>query len=223
MGFYLSLFVFISSLIIGLALMIVAKGMRRDKFILLASIHSIFLLAFFASLILKKDSTIVVNNYFFTAFICSGLILSGISWRSNAPKPLRIYFTLFALTIPIFLMSPSILLNFLLTTNFSSTNGPVYHIEGKYYLEMQNTTHLEGNIPVYKIITKKGIFHKTIQRDITFGGKIDSVHLLEFEKGKNIILRGYTSQSTFVSTDIDSADVTISLVNKRPGSVEYRL
>ena len=75
MIFYLILFVFILSLIIGLILMITGKDMRREKFLLLSTIHLIFIFAFIASLILRKNDGIGEYNYFFTAFICSGIIL----------------------------------------------------------------------------------------------------------------------------------------------------
>ena len=133
MSFYLSLFIFIISLICGLTLMIAAKDMRREKFLLLTSVHVIFLFAFIASLLLRKKDSPESYNYFFMIFICSGVILSGLSWRSKAPIPLKIYFSIFALTIPLFMFSPSMLLNFLLTMNYNSNNGPSFNIYQQYY------------------------------------------------------------------------------------------
>jgi hypothetical protein len=223
MIFYFSLFIFIISLILGLALMIAGKNMRRDRFLLLTTIHVIFLFAFIASLLLQKQKEIVVNNYFFTAFICSGIIMSGLAWRSDSPKILRIYFSIFALTIPIFLISPSTLLNFLLTMNFKNTNGPVFELYDQYYLETQTTSRQADNFPHYKLTLKKGMFHQTIQRDISFSGKLDSIKVLEMEKEKSILVRGYTSVSTHVSVDVDSAEVLIPLKVVKQGDVEYHL
>lgn len=223
MIFYLSLFLFILSLIIGLVLMIAGKDMRRDKFMLLASIHIIFLFAFIASLLLRKNDGVFVYNYFFTTFICSGIILSGLSWRSRSPVILRLYFTIFALAIPLFLFSPSMLLNFLLTMNFSSSNGPSFHLDDRYFLETQSTSWKQDDKPHYKVILKHGLYHQTIQRDIVFGGKLDSVKVLKEDQGKSMLLRGYSGKTTFVSSEVDSADVMIFLKVVKQGDVEYHL
>ena len=160
MVFYFSLFVFIISLIIGLALMIAGKNMKRDKFLLMTTIHVVFLFGFIASLLLQHQKETISHNYFFTAFICSGIIMSGIAWRSDSPKFLRVYFSIFVLTIPIFLISPSLLLNFLVTMNFKSSNGPVFNLTDQYYLETQTTSRQAENIPHYKLTLKKGMFHQ---------------------------------------------------------------
>lgn len=223
MSFYLSLFIFISSLIGGLALMIAGKGMRREKFFLLAGLHLIFLFMFIASLALKKSSEGTASNYFFMTFICSGLLLSGVVWRSETPLLLRIYFSFFALTLPLFFFSPSMLLNFLLTTNYSSTNGPVFRIRGNYFLEKQSNSNDNVEDIHYKIILKRGIFHQTVQRDLVFGGELDSIKVLEFVPGRNVSLRGYTNRTTYVSSEIDSMDAEVQLVKNKPGAVEYHL
>jgi hypothetical protein len=223
MTFYLSFFVFILSLIAGLALMIAAKDMRRDKFLLLTAVHIIFLFGFIASLLLRKNDNADSYNYFFMTFICSGVILSGLAWRSFAPLFLKIYFSIFILTIPLFLFSPSMLLNFLLTMNYKETNGPVFKLEDKYFLEKQNNTQNGNGIPHYKIIVEHGIYHQTIQRDIIFGGKLDSIKMLDYQKGKSFQIRGYTSKSTYVSSEVDSTEVTIPLKVIKQGDVEYHL
>ena len=223
MSFYLSLFLFIISLIIGLALMIVGKNMSREKFLLLVSIHVIFLFAFIASLLLKKNGEVNTYNYFFTAFVCTGIILSGLSWRSTSPMILRFYFSIFVLTIPLFLVSPSILLNFLLTMNFSSTHGPSFHLDKQYYLETQNTSTVEDKKPHYKVILKRGLFHQTIKRDIVFGGKLDSLKIIDKNTDKSIKVRGYSSKTTYVSLEVDSVDILIPLKITKQGDVEYRL
>jgi hypothetical protein len=221
-SFYLSLFIFIATLVIGLILMIVGKGMSRERFLLLFSFHLIFLLAFLLSIILKKNYEVTFYNYFFMIFICSGVLISGLSWRSNSPTGIKIYLSVFILTIPLFLLSPSILLNFLLTMRFSSTTGPEYHLYDRYYLEIQNSTN-EANVnPHYKLVLKQGLFHKTIQRNLSFNGKLDSIKVLDNNE-KNIRLRGYTSKVSYVSNDIDSVDLLVPLKTIKQGDVEYRL
>ncbi len=223
MTFYLSLFVYIISLVIGLILMIGGKGMSRDKFYLLTSFHLIIMLAFIASLILIKEKGETSLNYFFMAFICSGVILSGLAWRCQSPFFLKIYFSVFAFTIPLFLLSPSILLNFLLTMNLSGTRGPVFFLYGKYYIETQNSSVSDNEFPRYKLVRKQGLFHKTIQRDLYFSGRLDSVKVIENSDEKNIKLRGYISKVSYVSSEVDSTDLIVPLKILKHGDVEYRL
>jgi len=222
MGFFGTFFVFISAVIAGLALMVGGRKMSPATFRILASFHAMFLFAFLASLMLRSSGPVNAKNYFFTAFICSGLVLSGLAWRIQLPKPARIYFSLFIICIPLFLISPSMLLNFLVTGNYSSTTGEAVHLRGRFYLERQNTFHETGEVPYYKVIAKRGLFHKTIQRDIVFGGSVDSVKVLDLDSGR-MSLRGYFSRKTHVSLDTDSTDVEIDLAPKKQGSVEYRL
>ena len=107
--------------------------------------------------------------------------------------------------------------------NFTGTNSPVFNLKDQYFLETQNISHQHDDIPHYKLILKRGIFHETIQRDISFGGKLDSVNILDFDKGKSLLLRGYTSKNTYVSAEIDSAEVMILLKVTKQGDVEYHL
>ena len=222
MTFYLSFIVFILSIIAGVVLMLIGKNMSKERFRILASLHFILLLAFIASLILKHDKSANVNNYFFTAYFCSGLLLSGIAIRLGITKILRYYFAAFLLGIGMFLFSPSMMMNFLVTTSYSSTSGKTFHLVGRYFLEQQNSTQIADKPLQYKVITKTGIFHKTIQRDIVFQGDVDSVKVIE----KNAItmkIRGYVSRKTYVSEEIDSADVEITLNKNKQGNIEYRL
>jgi hypothetical protein len=106
---------------------------------------------------------------------------------------------------------------------FSSTTGPEYHIFDRYYLEMQNSTNEVDANPHYKLVMKQGLFHKTIQRDLSFNGRLDSVKVLENSDGNKIRLRGYTSKVSYVSTDIDSIDLLVPLKTLKQGDVEYRL
>lgn len=222
MTFYLSLIAFILSIIAGLVLMLVGKNMGRDKFLVLASIHFILLLAFVASLILKSDTSGIVNNYFFTAFFCTGLFLSGVALRAKIHKLLRYYFSIFLIGIPMFLFSPSRTMNFLVTTHYSSTTGKTFHLVGRYFLEQQNSSQTLDNNLQYKVVTKTGIFHKTIQRDILFHGNVDSVKVIE-KNANTMTLRGFTSTITYVSEEVDSTDVEITIKKNKQGSIEYRL
>ncbi len=221
MSFYIAIIFFITAVVSGVISMIVGKNISKQKFILFAAIHGMFLFAFIASLILRKDST--AYNYFFLIYICSGIVLSGVAWRSSIFIGLKIYFSLFAITIAMFILSPSRLVNFLLTTKYIETLGETFHVTENYFLERQNSSMHADDMPRYKLIRKRGIFHSSLQRDLNFGGKLDSIKVLEFDKSSLGLIRGYTSTKTFVSAQVDSADVEITLKKKTIDGLEYKL
>ncbi len=223
MSFYIAIILFITSVISGLVLMVLNKSLARDRFFLLASFHLIIFLGYLASLILKKSGDTVVVNYFFLSFICSGIVLSGICWRSKIPSLLKYYFAVFALTIAMFILSPSRTANFLLTSRYTESTGPSFDLGQRYFLEFQGTVMSGDTIPHYKLIRKKGMFHETIQRDLIFNGHLDSVHIVEVESESTMRLRGFTSISNFVSEQIDSVDLIVPLKKQERNSIEYKL
>lgn len=221
MSFYISIIVFITSVIAGVISMIIGKNMSKEKFVLLAVFHAMLLFGFIASIFLRKESS--ANNYFFLFFICSGIVISGIAWRSQANLALKVYFSLFVLTIGMFILSPSRLANFLLTTKYADTLGESFLVKENFYLERQSSSMRAEQKPLYKLIRKRGIFHSSIQRDLDFGGKLDSIKVLEFDKSSLGLIRGYTGVSTYVSTKIDSVDVEILMKKKTTDGLEYKL
>lgn len=223
MAFYIAIIVFIASVIGGLVLVILNKRMDRARFLLYASLHLVLLFGFIASLILKKAENASIYNYFLLFFICSGVFLSGISWRSDLPRVIRYYFSLYLITVPLFLLSPSMLVNLLLTGKYTDSIGERFDLGNRYFLERQGAVMSNSSHPHYKIIRKKGMFHETLQRDITFNGKLDSVKVIQLEPGEFIEFRGYFSNSTYVSTEIDSADLSLPLKKKKRNEIEYRL
>ena len=221
MSFYIAIIAFITSVIAGILSMIAGKNIDRRRFILFATMHGMLLFSFLASLMLTKDPN--AFNYFFMAYICSGIILSGLAWRSFIFIGLKIYFGLFALTIGMFILSPSMLVNFLLTTRYTDSLGESFHVTENFYIERQNTKISNDSFPHYKLIRKRGIFHSSLQRDIIFNGKLDSIKVIEFDKSNLGLIRGYTSIQTFVSTKIDSVDVEIVIKKKSNDGLEYKL
>lgn len=122
-----------------------------------------------------------------------------------------------------FILSPSRLVNFLLTTKYKDTLGESFLVKENFFLERQSSSMSSENMPLYKLIRKRGIFHSTISRDLNFNGQIDSIKVLDFDKSAQSIIRGYTSKSTYVSTIIDSSDVSISMKKKTQDGLEYKL
>lgn len=223
MSFYLAIILFITSVICGLVMVIVNKHLPRDKFLLYAALHLILAFGYIGSVLLKKPSSTITFNYFLLVFICSGILLSAVSWRSPIPQFMRYYFSLYILTLPLFLFSPSMLVNFLLTGKYTDSIGERYDLGQRYFLETQGTVMKDDSVPHYKLIRKKGMFHETIQRDVVFGGKLDSVKVLQLETNDFIELRGYTSKSTYVTIEQDSTDITLPLQKKKRNAIEYKL
>ena len=215
---YVAIIVYILSLIAGLFLMAAVKRISNVKFVFLGSVHILFLLVFVGSKISGAQSSTSLSFLF---FICTGIILAGLSWRSSIPMVFKIYFSLFSITVALFIFSPSRLMIFLLSGNYAETLGKTFEVGENYFLEQQNTSSTD--LPVYKLIKKHGLFHEAIQRDITFKGKLDSIHVIEFIPSEKAIIRGYSGKSTFVSTDIDSIDKEVQLVKPKHDEIERRL
>lgn len=97
-------------------------------------------------------------------------------------------------------------------------------LQGNYFLERQTSAFSSDSAGMkYKVILKKGMFHETIARDLDFRGKLDSMKILSFEERKSFLIRGYTSNKSFVEDKIDSADVTVELQTMKKDVIEYKV
>jgi len=221
MVFYLAIVLYITSVITALVLMITGKRMSPGRFLLLAGIHLCFIGLYF--LTNQQEGPEPHFSYSFLLFICSGTALSGLVWRITVPRMLKVYFSIFVLSFPLFLFSPSMLVNFLLTTKYSDTLGKTFCVKDRLYLEQQQAWRdLKGMTP-YKLVERRGIFRKTIVRDLDFGGRIDSARTLSFIADSLAEVRGYRIRETYVSTQTDSIDLTIDLRPKTNARIERRL
>lgn len=220
MIFYLSIAVYIGSVIAALVLMIAGRGMTLRQLLLLSATHGLFLVFFLITRLLA-DSTPSIQ-FPFLLFICSGTVLCGIVWRMNAPKPLRAYFSVFMLTFPLFLFSPSRFVNFLLTTKYVDSIGRSFPVKDAYYLEEQSPWARQGEQIAYKLIAKKGMFHQTLCRDLDFKGALDSIHILDSKKD-SLQVRGFSHHTTFVSEQTDSTDIWLCLNPNRQPKIERKL
>ncbi|MFM7216590.1 MAG: hypothetical protein ACKO1U_01075 [Bacteroidota bacterium] len=224
MTFYLSIIAYISSVIVSLVLMITGKGMPIGKFRLMAAIHLMCGITYLLSLALSSLPASEPHlNLFFLFYICSGTCLAGLVWRTATSRLEKAYFSLFALTFPLFLFSPSMLVNFLLTTHYSDSIGKKFRLSGEYYLEQQNSWAKDGSDKLYKLVLKRGIFHQTIARDIDFGSKIDSIKVIRFDPEDTTRVRGYVFRESFVDSGIDSTDVQVSMKKPSRNVIERRL
>lgn len=218
---YAAIISYILSNIIALALLFTGKRLGTGWFRMLASLHLILGLVFLFSLFTNKEES--PRYISFLIFFCSGIIAGGLALGTNTHIILKIYFGLYCISVFVFLFSPSGLLNFLMTANFAAHDEliPVYQ---NYFLEKQRSTFSSDTTGVqYKFIQKNGMFHKTISRDLSFHGKLDSIKVLSVEDGKSALVRGFTSSKSFVEDKIDSADMLIDLNPQQKDQIERRL
>ncbi len=226
MTVYLAIILYIISVVTGILTLFTGKNISTRNFVLGTSIHVLFIVLFIIKI--TSGSNAITDSFFFKLSflfaICTGLILLGMSWKSSVHLFLKIYFSLFSVTLLLFLFSPSRLVNFLITASYSDTMGKTFNVAANYFLEEQ-TSGMNGDasVPHYKLIQKHGMFHKILQRDIIFNGNLDSIRVLGFDEGKETLVRGFSSKNTYVSTELDSVDVLIKLVTEKKNQIERKL
>jgi hypothetical protein len=218
---YAAIIGYILSNIIGLALVFTGKKVNPGVFRLLASLHLLFGVFFIFNLITNKEES--PHYVSFLIFFCSGIITGGLALGTKTNLVLKIYFGLFCLSIFIFILSPSLMLNFLLTASFSR-HKDLIPVKENYFLERQASAYSSDSSGIkYKLIEKSGMFHKTIARDLDFKGKLDSMKILLYEQQRYFLVRGYSGTKNFVEDRIDSVDLKIDLSTARKDVIERRL
>ena len=177
---------FITSLVGCLILTLSSKKASEKNLKPAIIVH--FFIGFLALLFTLLNSNIEKFNL---AFFCSGLLLSGIILRKNYHLLLKIYFGLFLLLLLFFVYSPSLLAYFI-TGNYSKVKSPqTINLKDNIYLaEQQSMLGLSNDLTTYKIYKKNGLYKKTLLRDIDFGGKIDSLQLINFTDD-TLIIKGF--------------------------------
>lgn len=218
---YVAIITYILSNIIALALVFTGKKLSPSWFRMLASLHLIFGLVFIFNLITNKEES--PRYLSFLIFFCSGIITGGLALGRETPLPLKIYFGLYCLSVFAFILSPSSVLNFLLTANVNQ-HDELLSVRENYFLEKQSSTfRTDSSGTSYKLIEKKGMFHKTIARDLMFGGNLDSFKVISYDPGMAVLVRGYVGTKNFVEERIDSTDIRIDLNPQKKDQIERRL
>ena len=177
---------FITSLVGCLILTLSSKKISEKNLKPAIIVH--FVIGFLSLLFTLLNSNIEKFNL---TFFCCGLLLSGIILRKNYHLLLKIYFGLFLILILFFVYSPSLLAYFI-TGNYSKVKSPqTINLKDNIYLaEQQSMLGLSNNFTTYKIYKKNGLYKKTLLRDIDFGGKIDSIQLINFTND-TLIIKGF--------------------------------
>lgn len=205
---YLAIILYISNCVASLAIMIVGKNISKRIIHFLVSVHVLLLLFFFSEKVLSLFSS--SNN--FLLFFCSGVLLCGYFLRMGKGWILKIYFFIYALSFPLFLVKPSLLIHFLMTANFNYKPIEEFHLTENYFLQQQTGSQ------VYKLVSKHGIFTKTIERDIDFGAALDSVLVLKSDSA-SIHTRGYFKS---VNSQADSLDIMLKKLPERKNAIERK-
>ena len=218
---YAAIIGYILSNIIALALVFTGKKLNPAVFRMLVAVHLMLGVFFIFNLMTNKDES--PQYVSFLIFFCSGIITGGLALGTDTNILLKIYFGLFCISIFVFILSPSLLLNFLMTASFNRHKDMI-PLKENYFLERQASAFSKSTTDVkYKLIEKDGMFHKTIARDLDFKGKLDSMKIISYEERKAFVVRGYSGSSSFVEDKIDSVDLTIELLPARKDVIERKL
>lgn len=201
---------YIISLVACLILMVVGKNATLKTFKTALLIHLFFALVFLILLLFfcLFDSVSYTLSYGALAYLCSGVAISGMIFRSKMNRLIKIYFGIFTSSFLIFVTSPSTLFSIITKGSLTVENYDRFLIIDNYYLDKQSSFNSEKNTLVkYKIVQKLGYFNKTISRDLAFNQDLDSIKTLKFDIGNSTNLRGYFHHLN----KTDSIDIAVDL------------
>ncbi|HCI57646.1 MAG TPA: hypothetical protein DFH96_02605 [Bacteroidetes bacterium] len=148
----------------------------------------------------------------FALIICSGIIPFTLIVRRNFPIILKIYFGIFMLSLPLFIIAPSRMLTILSMGYLNTENAHEMLLDKNYYLlKEQGLIKQNDNEATYKVVKRMGIFNKTLARNIFIGFRPDSAKILFLDEKSEIRLRAFK----YNKTEIDSLDITTKTVSSR--------
>jgi|GEM_PF-2846759 len=219
MSLYLSLSLYILSLLLALVLLITGKRQRSGWFKAALSLHLLSLLFSLYYLFQKHnipEGSILRFAFLFT--LCTGLVAGGLVVRAEIRTVYKVYFSLYFLSLLLFLVSPSRFAGFLSRGDLENSAPGRFHLVQNFFLEEQRASALmPGGNKTYKLVQQFGLFHKTIRRDITFDTQPDSVHVLNSVTGNALAVRIYFQRRMPPSLVTDSTELTLSLT---PGKTD---
>lgn len=201
---------YILSLVACLVLMIVGKNSQASTYKKAVAVHLVFLALFFIALSqsLVSKNFPLWGSYSSLAFVCSGVAISGLVFRSKMAVYVKLYFGIFTASFILFVASPSTLFSLITKGKLKVENYDRFKITENYYLDKQSSFIGDKNsLTKYKIVQKLGYFNKTISRDIEFENDLDSIRTISFEAGNSAHIRGYF----YLQNKVDSIDVGVDL------------
>ncbi len=151
------------------------------------------------------------------AGICSGLLLSGWALRSKfSPLVARYYLSCYLLTIPVFLYSPSLL--FYCISGRIDLYHPAasFHLRGNTYLvEQQSMLQISESHRGYKVISKYGIYNKTLARDVFQGRQLIGATLVTLTDD-TLIVKGILKDGTSLQIGLKPGMKRETITRKTP-------
>lgn len=172
---------FLLSVVASLALSFFAKKITREITNILVAVHFLLLAAFLSTY--SRTGSILfpsLTNYFILGSFCLGIITSGIILKTQYPTMLKMYFLLYIISIPLFIISPSRILGFIVTADINAMQRDRIHVTDNYFLIAQTDHRNFGANPLpYKLTREMGLFHRTLHRDIMLPGICDSVNVIQ--------------------------------------------
>ena len=222
MSLYFSLSLYILSLLGALVLVITGKNQRPAWIKSALVLHCLSLLLFLVYLLqgqgLPPGSPF---RFAFLAVLCSGLLAGGFILRSEWPKALKLYTSLYFLSVVFFLVSPSRFAAALSRGDLDDASPKRFHVLRNFYLEEQHASFSDTNKPKnYKLVQQFGIFHRTIQRDISFESDPDSLRLRKQKSSQIIKIIVYFHRSDTASTVPYSREITLSLAPNKTDPIQ---
>jgi len=88
--------------------------------------------------------------------------------------------------------------------------------------EEKSMLSVSDSTTTYKITRQFGIFHKTLARNISFGMRLDSIRLNNFDEEKGIDVRGYYIRKTDTFEACDSMDISVPFVASKNTIIQKR-
>jgi hypothetical protein len=110
-------------------------------------------------------------------FWCSGILLAGDVFRKSFSIVIKVYFLIFLITIPLFVVIPSRIILLVAGKEFGKPGEGRYRVVDNYYLV--RTSEPMDSLGLYrsKFIKEMGFFHRTIARGIPTRSEIDSIRI----------------------------------------------
>jgi hypothetical protein len=215
--FILTISLYFFSILFSLLLFVLNKSISNNIGKLFLVFHFFLLIIWIVSQLFAGKT----NNGFdivFLLFICFGIISSGFYLRKTGYKRLKIYTSLYLLTILFFVISPSRTIGFIGTGTLNFYNPNKIHITENYYLiEQIAITDVTTAQNSYKVIREMGFYHRTIKRDIPLFDSINSIKLINYKRDSilefSINRSEVRSPPVFVNIDL-TANTSKSKITK---------
>lgn len=198
MLFFLALILYISSVVLCLVFFIALRKIKTPLFILAIGVHLTFLVLtiFYLLFTSNPESLPLIFPLSFFLYCCSGIVIFGIIVNSSKHLLVKIYFALFVITFPFFIIKPSFVIHALLHITLDQEKLDLFPIGKNIYLQKQSTiSGNDSNHLAYKLVQKRGIFTTTLKRDIMFDYTIDSISTLQFNYPKSISIKIFGNNS----------------------------